>query len=84
MGRQNFVLELPTCWYILALPNANIFVFPNTNPRRQPVEYRLRKILRKILAFGMYISCFLCRFHLRLVPKANPISNGIWALGVGR
>ena len=29
---------------------------------------------------AMYISCFLCRFHLRLVPNANPISSGIWAL----
>ena len=34
----------------------------------------------KILALAMYISCFLCRFHLRLVPNANPISSGIWAL----
>ena len=33
------------------------------------------------LALAMYISCFLCRFHLRLVPNANPISGGIWALG---
>ena len=35
---------------------------------------------RKMLALAMYISCFLCRFHLRLVPNANPISSGIWAL----
>ena len=27
---------------------------------------------RKMLASGMYISCFLCRFHLRRVPNANP------------
>ena len=40
--RQNFALEIPTCWYILALPNAKICVFPDANPRRQPVEYRLR------------------------------------------
>ena len=33
----------------------------------------------KILALAMYISCFLCRFHLRLVPNANPIASGIWA-----
>ena len=33
----------------------------------------------KILALAMYISCFLCRFHLRLVPNANSISSGIWA-----
>ena len=35
---------------------------------------------RKMLALAMYISCFLCIFHLRLVPNANPISGGIWAL----
>ena len=35
---------------------------------------------RKMLALAMYISCFLCRFHLRLVPNSNPISSGIWAL----
>ena len=32
------------------------------------------------LALGMYISYFLCRFHLRLVANANPVSGGIWAL----
>ena len=50
--RQNFALEIPTCWYILALPNAKICVnpdakpkicvIPDTNPRHQSVEYRLR------------------------------------------
>ena len=33
-----------------------------------------------MLALAMYISFFLCRFHLRLVPNSNPISGGIWAL----
>ena len=33
-----------------------------------------------MLALAMYISCFLCRFHLRVVPSANPISSGIWAI----
>ena len=28
----------------------------------------------------MYISCFLCRFHLRRAPNANPFFGGIWAL----
>ena len=42
LRRQNFALEIPTCWYILALPNAKICIFPDANPRRQPVEYRLR------------------------------------------
>ena len=35
---------------------------------------------RKMLASGMYISCFLCRFHLRRTPNANPFFGGIWAL----
>ena len=30
---QNFALEIPTCWYILALPNAKICVFPDANPQ---------------------------------------------------
>ena len=32
------------------------------------------------LALGMYISYFLCRFHLRLVVNSKPVSSGIWAL----
>ena len=32
------------------------------------------------LGLGMYISYFLCRFHLRLVVNAKPVSSGIWAL----
>ena len=31
--RQNFALEIPTCWYILALPNAKIFVTPDAKPK---------------------------------------------------
>ena len=27
---------------------------------------------------------FLCRFHLHLVPNANPISSGIWALRIDK
>ena len=32
------------------------------------------------LALGMYISYFLCRFHLHLVVNAKPVSSGISAL----
>ena len=73
--RQNFALEIPTCWYILALSNAKICVFPDAS------QWNIGCVgsQRKILALAMYISCFLCRFHLRLVPNANPISSGIWA-----
>ena len=30
---QNFALEIPTCWYILALPNAKICVTPDAKPK---------------------------------------------------
>ena len=33
-----------------------------------------------LLALGMYISYFLCRFHLSLVVNAKPVSSGISAL----
>ena len=63
----------------LALPNATICVFPYAKPQRQS-SIGCVGSQRKILALAMYISCFLCRFHLRLVPNANPISSGIWPL----
>ena len=73
--RQNFGLEIPTCWYILALPNAKICVSPDAklkicigpdaNPRRQSVEYRWR--------WGV---------HLRRAPNASSFSSGIWALDI--
>ena len=43
--RQNFALEIPTCWYILALPNAKICVIPDAKPQRQPVKYSLCWVL---------------------------------------
>ena len=74
----DFALEIPTCWYILALPNAKICVFPDAS------QWNIGCVgsQRKMLVLAMYISCFLCRFHLHLVPNANPISSGIWALDV--
>ena len=36
-----------------------------------------------VLALGMYISYFLCRFHLRWVADANAVFSGIRALGTG-
>ena len=32
----------------------------------------------------MYISCFLCYFHLRWVANANPVSSGILQLLSGK
>ena len=31
--RQNSALEIPTCWYILALPYAKICVTPDSKPK---------------------------------------------------
>ena len=58
--QQNFVLGIPTCWY-LSCENLR---YPTPNPRRQTPDAKPK----------------ICvRFHLRLVPNANPISGGIWA-----
>ena len=63
--RQNFALEIPTCWYILALPptpipdaNPKICVTPDANPRRQSVEYRWR------WAFWRWGWRWACTFHV--------------------
>ena len=66
--RQNFALEIPTCWYILALPNAKICVTsdakpkicvsPDANPRRESVEYRWR------WAFWRWGWHWACTFHI--------------------
>ena len=68
LQRQNFALEIPTCWYILALPNAKIcvspdaklkiFVSPDANPRCQSVEYRWR------WAFWRWGWRWACTFHV--------------------
>ena len=63
--RQNFALEIPTCWYILALPNAKICVSPDANPRRQSVEYRCRWVFwRWPCIFHVYFMYILCIFHV--------------------
>ena len=66
--RQNFALEIPTCWYILALPNAKICVTPDTkpkicfapdaNPQCQSVEYRWH------WAFWHWGWHWACTFHI--------------------
>ena len=48
-----------------ALPNAkntNMLVSLTQNPQRESVEYRLCWVSN---ALAMYISCWLCQFHLR-------------------
>ena len=65
--RQNFALEIPTCWHILALPNAKICVTPDAKPQRQPVEYSLRWVLRVGSRVGHVHFIFFVPFHLRWV-----------------
>ena len=98
--RQNFVLGIPTCWYLKCenvchpTPNPRRQT-PNTKPPTPNLEFALAPPPNpaasqwnigcigsqpKMLALAMYISCFLCRFHLRWVPNANPISSGIWTI----
>ena len=62
--RQNFVLEIPTCWYILALPNAkncSNLLKSDANPRRQSVEYSWR------WAFWHWGWRWACTFHVFLL-----------------
>ena len=83
---QNFALEIPTCWYILALPNAKICVSPDANPRRQSVEYRWRWVFWHwpciFHAYFMYISCCLCiifRVGYAKISRRKPIFQ--WNMG---
>ena len=64
------------------LPTSNLkFALASTpNPDASKWNVDCVGSQRKMLASAMYISFFLCIFHLRLVPNANPISGGIWAL----
>ena len=39
---------------------------------------------RWVFALGMYISYFLCRFHLCRAANANPFFGGIWALNLSQ
>ena len=57
--------NIPTCWYMLALPptpisdaNPKICVSPDANPRRQSVEYRWR------WAFWRWGWRWACTFHV--------------------
>ena len=92
--RQNFVLpntKYTNMLVFLALgdahfsrfyPKRNLKVafFPTRNPNASQWNIGCVGCQRKISASGMYISCFMCRFHLRLVANANTVSGGIWAL----
>ena len=64
----------------LPTPNLKFALAPTPNPDASQWNIGGVGSQRKMLASGMYISCFLCRFHLRRAPNANPFFGGIWAL----
>ena len=86
LRRQNFAVEIPTGWYILALTNAKICVSPDANPRRQSVEYMWHWVCGVGHVYFMYISCI---FHvvcasfsalaMRKSADAKAVFSGIWA-----
>ena len=73
LGDANFSRFYPT-------RNLKVAFYPTRNPNASQWNIGCVGCQRKIFASGMYISCFLCRFHLRRAPNANPFLCGIWAL----
>ena len=67
--RQNFALGIPIFWHYLMLK----FAFSLT-PTPDASQWNIGCVgsQRKMLALAMYISCFLCRFHLRWYPTRTP------------
>ena len=74
-GYQHVGILEPTQTLKFALP-------PTPNPSASQWNIGVVGTQRKIFALAMYISCFLCRFHLRLVANVNTVFSGIWALGL--
>ena len=84
--------NIPTCWYILALPNAKICVSPNAklkicvspdaNPRRQSMEYRWRWAFwrwgwRSACTFHIFCVDFICVWCPTRTPF--PVEYGLKA-----
>ena len=71
--RQNFALEIPTCWYILALPNAKICVSPDAKLKicvsTDASQWNIGGVGSSGVGhvYFMYISCIFhqsCIFHV--------------------
>ena len=81
--RHNFVLPIPTCWYLKTLkfkfhpnPNDRISATPNANPQREQVEYRWRGAGIGHVHFMFFCVDFICVGQPVL---QYTVSNGIWA-----
>ena len=57
--------------------NLKFAFYPTRNPNASKWNIGCVGSQCKILALAMYISFFVCRFHLGQVANANPISSGI-------
>ena len=71
-GYQHVGILQPTQTLKFALP-------PTPNPNASQWNIGVVGTQPKIFALAVYISCFLCRFHLRWVANANTVFSGIWA-----
>ena len=69
--------RVPTCWYILALPNANICVIPDAKPQRQPVEYSLRWVLGVWSRVGQVHFIFFAFISFAL-GSVFPVEYGLY------
>ena len=88
-----FALEIQTCWYILALPNAKIFVSPDAKLKicvsPDASQWNIGGVGSSGVGhvYFMYISCILhvvCASFSALAKRkladAKAVFIGIWAL----
>ena len=67
----------------LPTPNLKFALAPTPNPDASQWNIAGVRSQCKRLALAMYISCFLCRFHLRLYPTRTqfPVEYGLNSKG---
>ena len=79
--------NIPTCWYILALPptpipdaNPKICVTPDAKPRRQSVEYSWRWVPTQNAGVGHVYFFFFCVDFICVCTQREP--NFRWNMGL--
>ena len=84
---QNFVLGIPTCWYLkmlkLALPPLRTLKFalrPTRNPNAS--QWNIGCVVSPGIRVrvGHVHFMLLCQFRLRRVANVNAVFSGIWDL----
>ena len=79
---QYFAFGIPTCCILEPTQTLKFALPPTPNPNASQWNIGVVGTQCKMFTLAMYISCFLCRFHLRLVANANTVLSEIWALGL--